>query len=160
MFVLEIVAVLVAIVIVLWFKTKFKSNESNTTVGQRTLEISRIGRFFTKSETQYYVALLEAIAGRYLVFPKVRLTDILQATGEHKRSHYNRIRAMHFDFLILSLDFAPLLALEVDGVSHNSERQQKFDATKNEACRVAGFPLHRVRVGEGFGNLISLLEKK
>lgn len=88
------------------------------------------------------------------------LTDILQATGEHKKSTYNRVRGMHFDFVILTLDFAPLLALEVDGSSHNSEGQQKFDATKNEACRVAGLPLHRVRDGDGFGNLLAVLEKK
>ncbi len=67
---------------------------------------------------------------------------------------------MHFDFLILSHDFVPLLALEIGGKSHNSEKQQKFDATKNEACRVAGLALERVRIGEGLEKVLKRLELK
>ncbi len=141
---------------VMQLRERFSAESSS---GKYPLEFKRKGKFFTKSELQYYGALLEALQGHYIVFPKVRLSDVLEAQGEKRYSHYSRIRAMHFDFLVLSHDFVPLLALEIDGKSHNNQKQQKFDATKNEACRVAGFALERVRIGDGLAQVLRRLEQ-
>ena len=48
---------------------------------------------------------------------------------------------------------------KIDGKSHGNQKQQKFDATKNEACRVAGFALERVRVGDGLAQVLMRLEQ-
>jgi Protein of unknown function (DUF2726) len=141
---------------VMQLRERFSANSSS---GKYPLEFKRKAKFFTKSELQYYGALLEALQGQFIVFPKVRLSDVLDAQGEKRYSHYSRIRAMHFDFLILSHDFVPLFALEIDGKSHSNQKQQKFDATKNEACRVAGFALERVHVGDGLTQVLTRLKQ-
>lgn len=152
LFVFALVGILVVLTRV--FGQNLSSNSGSDT---KTLNVTRKARFFTKSELKYYGFLQESLAGQFLIFPKVRLSDVLEAQGENKLSHYNRIRAMHFDFLILSKDFNPVLAVELDGASHESQRQQKYDATKNEACRVAGLPLERIRLGAGIETVLTRL---
>jgi hypothetical protein len=128
---------------------------SNTQLG---LEFRRKKKFFTKSEWQCYSELQKILGEKYIIFPKVRLTDVLESVGEDRFKHYSRVRAMHFDFLILSLDFVPLLALELDGSSHHNQKQQKSDATKNAACQAAGFRLERILVGESPIKILGYLE--
>jgi very-short-patch-repair endonuclease len=65
------------------------------------------------------------------------------------------------DYLVVSLpNFQPVMAIELDGKSHGSEKQQKGDAVKDQAFNSAGLPLVRVPVSRDLSDvmLLSILE--
>lgn len=83
----------------------------------------------------------------YRVFPNVRLNDLFKITAETQRGAvYARLRDKHVDFLIVesTAAYRPVLAIELDGASHQSERQQHRDGVKDVAFRSAGLKLLRL----------------
>ena len=95
-----------------------------------------------------------------MVFPHVRVADVLESSSSD-RGGFNRISQKHVDYLLVSLpNFQPIVAIELDGKSHGSERQQKGDAVKDQAFKSAGVPLVRVPVSRDLSDvmLLSMLE--
>ena len=104
--------------------------------------------FFSRDEHAFFGALEEALAGTsYRVFPNVRLNDLFKITAqEGRQATYARLRDKHVDFLIVdgAAAYRPVLAIELDGASHGSEKQQHRDAVKDVAFRSAGLRLVRL----------------
>ncbi len=117
--------------------------------------------FFTRSENDFFGLLQRTLEGRsVIVFPKVRVADVLESTS-NDRAGFNRISQKHVDYLLVSLpNFQPIMAIELDGKSHGSEKQQKRDAVKDQAFKSAGVPLVRVPVSRDLSDvmLLSILE--
>jgi Protein of unknown function (DUF2726) len=122
--------------------------------------------FFTRSENEFFGLLQRTLKERTLegrnviVFPKVRVADILE-TSSGGLAGFNRISQKHVDYLLVSLpDFQPILAIELDGKSHRSEKQQARDAVKDQAFKSANLPLVRVPVSRDLSDvmLLSMLE--
>jgi Protein of unknown function (DUF2726) len=117
--------------------------------------------FFTRSENEFFGLLQRTLEGRnVMVFPKARVADVLESTGDG-RAGFNRISQKHVDYLLVSLpNFQPVMAIELDGKSHGSEKQQKGDAVKDQAFKSAGLPLVRVPVSRDLSDvmLLSILE--
>ena len=94
-----------------------------------------------------------------MLFRSVRLNDLLEAAGDNKQATNNRINRMHVDFVLLSQpDFQPLVAIELDGASHSSDRQQTRDAKKDAALKAAGLPLERFPNGVKLAQFAPILE--
>lgn len=102
---------------------------------------------FSKAEKSFFLVLVQAVPPEYAVFPKIRVADVLDVRrGTAKRqSHFNRISAKHFDFLVCDRDaIAPRLAIELDDSSHDASERQARDAFIDRACDAAGLPLLHV----------------
>jgi hypothetical protein len=69
---------------------------------------------------------------KYDIFPKVRLADISEPTDWKKG--LSKIVSKHVDFLIVDCQnhADPVLAIELNGESHNSYVQAKSDDFKNK----------------------------
>jgi hypothetical protein len=117
--------------------------------------------FFTRSENEFFGLLQHTLEGRNVViFPKVRVADVLE-TSSDGRGDFNRISQKHVDYLLVSLpNFQPVMAIELDGKSHGSEKQQARDAVKDQAFKSANLPLVRVPVSRDLSDvmLLSMLE--
>lgn len=106
--------------------------------------------FFSPDENAFFRVLEESLVGTpYRVFPNVRLNDLFIITDKDKSAYASargRLNDKHVDFLIVdtSKDFQPVLALELDGRSHQRERQQYNDAVKDVVFRSAGLTLLRL----------------
>lgn len=104
--------------------------------------------FFSQDENTFFRSLEESLQGTsYRVFPNVRLEDLFIITDHAQRASVRgRLKAKHVDFLIVdaSQDFKPVMAIELDGRSHQRERQQYNDQVKNVIFRSAGLPLYRL----------------
>ena len=90
--------------------------------------------FFTRDEAAFFEALEAATADLpYRVLTKVRLGDLFDITDK-------------VDFLLVNTrdHYRPVLAIELDGVSHTTEQQQYRDAVKDVAFRCGGLKLLRV----------------
>ncbi len=56
------------------------------------------------------------------LYPKVRLEDFVEATGEEKQSLRGRIKSRHADFLVCDDKLHIKTAIELDDISHSGEK--------------------------------------
>jgi Protein of unknown function (DUF2726) len=122
---------------------KGKSKAGNAKVG--ALDVARRKFFFSKSESVIYHQLLEILAGSgYGVLAKVRLGDLIEATGANRLATRNRMRDLHVDFVVLHIESnTALFALEVE--DENQVGPKASDTVKAQAFRSAGFTLLRAK---------------
>lgn len=110
--------------------------------------------FFSRSEQEFLRLLNESIDRQnYIIFPKVRLADFIEvtATGKEYQGWWNKIRSKHVDFLVWNvLERKIVLAIELDGKSHQSERVTVSDAFKDKLYERLGLKMVRVAVGTNF----------
>lgn len=100
-------------------------------------------------EKAFYRALLEAVKNDYLVFPKVRMADVVFLANEpHDRKyHNNQILCKHLDFVLCDkLQYRPALIVELDDSSHLRYSRQESDRFKEVTLKAVGLPLLRVDV--------------
>ncbi len=110
----------------------------------------------SKTETLFYHALCEAVGGRYIVFSKVRIADVLTPKkGIYNRAHWQRafnlIAQKHFDFVLCDPeDLSFKYVIELDDKSHDRKDRQRRDAFVGEACTSAALPLIRFRAASNY----------
>ena len=101
--------------------------------------------FFSYSELTFFQNLLYVLKAKwwdkYLVFPKVRLADIMETTDWKK--WITRIWSKHVDFLIVDKENHAdmMLAIELNWPSHWSKKQEASDDFKIEVFDDIGLPL-------------------
>ena len=104
--------------------------------------------FFSRGERAFYDALRAAVGNNLLIFAKVRLEDLVYLPkGVRDRMKWsNKVRQKHADFVLCSCDkISPVMVIELDDSSHDSEIQQRRDDQKNRVLAAAGLPLLRYR---------------
>jgi hypothetical protein len=112
----------------------------------------RRASLFTRDERRFYDALLQATGGRFIVFAQVRLIDLVEVPRGVPGCPYwfGKVRHKHLDFVLCDpATAAPVLAIELDGASHQSGVQQQRDAEKDAILKQAGLPLLRVGTQKG-----------
>jgi uncharacterized protein (DUF736 family) len=97
----------------------------------------------TKEEIVYDLLRKACDADGARVYPKVRVSDVLQTDREGSDLRNFGLRS-HFDFTVVDLNHMPLFAVEYDGPSHTVPAQQQRDAKKDSLCRKHELPLLRV----------------
>lgn len=92
-------------------------------------------RFFTKSEFAFYQELKKQVGDRYAIFPKVRLADFIEVDVDKYKdksrwyAYWNKIKSKHLDFLLCDPEtLRPVVAVELNGRSHESEKMKQRDA--------------------------------
>ncbi|MNK77982.1 hypothetical protein D3C87_976000 [compost metagenome] len=101
--------------------------------------------FFFAAENRFFATLVPvAQALDLVVFPKVGLNDIFKDRKGADRGQYNRYAQMHVDYLLVTRkDFKPVVGIELDGSSHQGEKQKARDQKKAAVFKAAGLPLVR-----------------
>ncbi len=113
-----------------------------------------------KREMAFFFELQKQLPSGYYVFPKMRIADILDATeGYGHRYRINKILPKHVDFVICNSEFKPIVAIELNGTSHQRHDRIERDALVKEIFAVAGMPLEVVNVGTDFSQSIAGLNK-
>lgn len=120
--------------------------------------------FFSRSELEFFRILNSHLdAHRYTLFPKVRLADFVKVDGGNKSNYasWNRIKSKHVDYLIWDLDESKVvLAIELDGKSHNLSVISKSDSFKDSMYEAVGLELIRIRVGSSFEEETKMIVEK
>lgn len=112
-------------------------------------------RLMNDSELAFFVNLKQALGDRYLIFCKVRIEDFVGVKKEvDSRKTYGlrgRIKSRHVDFLVCDSETtAPLLAIEVNGKSHERADQAKRDEFVVKLYESVGLAFRSVAVGSDF----------
>nr|WP_255638990.1 DUF2726 domain-containing protein [Deinococcus betulae] len=142
-------AVLIVAVVVGWLSTLNQPTGRGRIV-PTTLPVQAKRYFFARSERALYDLLIQALAGSsYQVFPNVRLNDLflIKEKGTAYQATLGRLRDKHVDFVIVDArqDFRPVVAIELDGASHEAAAQQYRDQVKDVIFRSGGLPLLRLK---------------
>ncbi|RYD75269.1 MAG: DUF2726 domain-containing protein [Verrucomicrobiaceae bacterium] len=106
----------------------------------------------TPSERSFFGVLEMAVGGRFHIFTKVRLADLLKVeTRSGWRSHFNRIASKHVDFVICEPgSLAVMCVVELDDSSHKNASSKSSDLFKDHAFASAGVRLIRISVRRGY----------
>jgi hypothetical protein len=113
----------------------------------------RTPSLLSKGERAFWFPLYYAVRGRYRIFCKVRLADVIRCPPNRpdERKWFKRVKGYHVDFVLCDPQSTrPLLVLELDDRSHRSDRAKDRDAFKDAALRAAGVPLFRVNAQQAY----------
>jgi hypothetical protein len=118
------------------------------------LPYQRATFLLSKGERALWHPLYFACKGRYRIFAKVRLADVVSCPADHRdeRRWFRKIGRYHVDFVICAAKTtAPLLVVELDDRSHRSSpRRRERDEFKDAALRAAGMPVYRITAQQAY----------
>jgi hypothetical protein len=110
------------------------------------LPFRRKDYLLTQAERAFFVTLQQAVGQQFLIFAKVRALDLIWMPKgtESRQAHQNRVQAKHVDFVLCSRDVVrPLVVIELDDSSHESDDRRARDVLLDNVFRAAGLPLVR-----------------
>lgn len=115
--------------------------------------------FFTNSEKPFFDELVRQAGERFIVLSKVRLEDVVTTAKrldyKEKGLKRNYIKSKHLDFVLVDKSSGKIACIfELDGYSHNSEKQAKYDKIKDDILNGVGVKFSRVRVGQNYEAVI------
>jgi len=101
----------------------------------------------SKGERAFWYPFYRAAKGKYRVFCKVRLADIVIPEKVWGRQRlFKRIGHFHVDFVLCEpRTTAPLLVVELDDRSHLRLGRKGRDQFKDKVLAAAGLPVYRVK---------------
>jgi hypothetical protein len=120
------------------------------------LPYQRCDWILSKGERALWHPLYSAVKGRYRIFCKVRLYDVVHCPAHRadERRWFKKARAYHVDFVICQpKTTAPLLVIELDDRFHRHQHRQKVDAFKDQILAAAGMPLYRIPAQQAYDPL-------
>lgn len=147
-----IIIIILIIIIIVVLLTLIASISKGS--GTAQYKYTKRGSFFTKNELSFYRELLSATKGmNVIVFSKVRLADLLepQKGSSNWQASFNKICSKHTDFVLCELpQVRPVLAIELDDSSHDTQKRKERDQFVDQAFSSAKLPILHVR---GSGNI-------
>ncbi len=141
---------------------KIDDNEIAYDINLKKINYSNYNKknLLTKTEYSFYMKSRLSLQKKNLfLYPKVRLEDFIEATGEgkEKQSLRGRIKSRHVDFLVCDDKLHIKAAIELDDISHSSEKAKAADQFKNELFNSLKLPLVRIQVKQDYTNDINNL---
>lgn len=105
-------------------------------------------------EQQYFQTLMKVVGQHARVFPKVRLSDLVQPQGvqPEQRAHWMRVQRRCVDFLLCSpTNLTPVLAIDLDTRAKRRRREQSGGGdVLDNALKAASIPLLRIRASREY----------
>ena len=143
--------VALAIVLIAGLRIVFGGRETP----RRAILFMRRDTLFTAAERSFLGVLDQANAGRYRVFGKVRIADVLTPVRGLDKSTwtkaFNRISAKHFDFVLCDPQTLEVKAvIELNDSSHSIRRRIERDELVGRACAEAGLALKNVKAQRSY----------
>lgn len=117
-------------------------------------DYEKVDSLMNKSEFMLFRELQKQLKDQFLIFAKVRMEDYVHVKkGLESKKRYglrSRIKSRHTDFLICDQQMKPLMAIELDGGSHNNRKSAESDQFKDGVYREIDLLMKRIRVGDRF----------
>ncbi len=131
-------------------KDEIAENKSNA---RKSWPYRKKNYFFNQTEREFYYILNDILGDKYLLFSKVRMSDLLYLPEYlyHSYHYQNKIQSKHVDFLICEKqNIKPLLAIELDGSSHLRDDRIERDKEVNEIFKDANLPILHIKVSDHY----------
>lgn len=101
----------------------------------------------TKAEANFYKYLVQVVDEKnYIIFPKVRIADIVKPKKGLSKKQYNknfwRTSSKHIDFLIVDKKtYLPIICIELNDSSHNKKNRKDRDVLVDNIMESAEVPI-------------------
>lgn len=107
------------------------------------------------SEKTFFDILKRELNDEYNILPKMRVEDFVgvKKVGAPKNELFGlrgRIKSRHVDFLLCDKLMKPVMAIELDGLSHKSKKSLERDNSIDTIYKDIKLPIKHVRVGSKF----------
>ena len=89
----------------------------------------------TETEKGFYNVIKELIPDNYLLFPQINLAAVISKDDDS--SHFQNELFRNIDFLITDSEFKPLIFIEINDSSHNSNQRKERDQKVHNICSEA-----------------------
>jgi very-short-patch-repair endonuclease len=105
-------------------------------------------KYLLSAAERRFFDVLRRVVGGTLVFPKVRLADLVAADDRHllRKSNFDHIKSKHIDFVVCDAALSPVVAIELDDKSHQRPDRRARDRDVNRILEIAALPILRVPV--------------
>jgi hypothetical protein len=118
-----------------------------------------------KSERIFFDILKRELGNMCNIFPKIRIKDFVgvKKNGTPKNELFGlrgRIKSRHVDFLLCDKLMKPVMAIEIDGLSHRSKNAIERDNFINTLYKDIELPIRHVKVGSKFIDEIENIKQK
>ncbi len=119
------------------------------------LPYQRREALFTPAEQRFLKVIDQAIDGRYHLFGKVRIADVVEVepldNGQDWWRHFTKISSKHLDYVLCDRDsLVVVCAIELDDRSHDRPDRQERDRFVDSVCLSAGVPLLHFRLRSSY----------
>lgn len=149
----------------IWYKIKTihyllpnKPTQSPAPIKKIEYDYKPNPKFMTANEKRFFYALYNAFSEDYHIMANVRVADVITPAASKLEWQFlfNKIKAKHFDFILLdknkTADLSIICALELDDSSHERTDRKKRDEFLNQACKSADICLIRYKKYATFYN--------
>jgi hypothetical protein len=108
--------------------------------------------FLLSRAEKYFYGILRRIVVPHTVHAKVRLADLVVVDERHRlwRANFNRVCSKHIDFVICDAAVSPIIAVELDDLSHQRPDRQARDRDVDQILKIASLPILRVPVQRSY----------
>ncbi len=117
------------------------------------LPYRKADHLLSKGERALWHPLFLAVKGKYRLFCKVRLADVVCCPPDRKdeRQWFRKIGRYHVDFVICDPQTTqPLLVVELDDRRHRETGRRSRDEFKDAVLAAAGMPIYRIRTQSAY----------
>jgi very-short-patch-repair endonuclease len=140
---IEIVALILLVVVlkVILIKVGRKNHASDVVYQYKKKDF-----LLTKSERDFFNTLVAALGEQYYVFPQLHLPTFLEhkMLGQKWIAAFRHIDEKSVDYIICDrYNIKPILAVELDDISHNKVSREVRDKEVERILKTAGLPLLR-----------------
>jgi hypothetical protein len=156
------ILLLIVLGIVVWLKmgTRSKRNETSP----ESFPYKKASELLSPAERTFYDMVRLAVGGRYTIFAKVRMRDVLflQKGTSGYQAALNKVAQKHLDFVLCAPDSAaPELVIELDDRSHQRPDRQDRDAFVDNVLKTAGLSILHIPARSGYNQkeLADLIEQ-
>jgi len=113
-----------------------------------------------QAEATFFAILARKLPSGFHLHGKVRLEDIIRVkrnvNPKMRWSLRGRVKSRHIDYLVTDSTGRPVMAIELDGSSHDPKNPSEADKVKTALFEATSIPLHRVKVGSDFNHIIAI----
>lgn len=145
--------VIIGLGIVLLYAIKILLQRKAKAGEYKDLPYEKNPKFLSTAEKSFYKVLYQVIGKKYLIFAKVRLADIIRVKAGTKDycGANNKIQSKHIDFIVINpQSLEPVIAVELDDSSHNSDRAKEKDIFKDDIFDACGVRIVRFKAQKAY----------
>ena len=146
---MDILSSVVIILLILIFILSLRHNSTKTEQNDDDFDNSRdddnevitATNLMMEYEQDYYFRIKKLLPDYILMHCQVSFSAFLTSKEVRTRNTFNRA---HCDILLTTVDFQPLVIVEIDGSSHRSSRVKARDKKRDTITLSAGIPTIRI----------------
>ncbi len=117
-------------------------------IGPEKLPYVKKKYLLTQSERKLFAILNESFSQQYYIFPQIHIASIINVKSGTRewQKYFNKIIRKSNDFTIFDkVNISPLLAIELDDITHDREDRIERDGFVDSAFNAAGIPIKHIK---------------